>query len=320
MRPITGVVQHYPWGDKRYIPELFGRRPDGSPWAELWLGTHPSGMSRLADDGRDLSAVTGTLPYLLKVLAAREPLSLQTHPNAEQAQAGYQAGRYPDPYPKPELLCALTDFRAFCGIRPVEETIAFLEELGLGRFAAAFETAGVADTVGALLRRRVEAGPLVDACARSRRPEARWVTALAKRYPDDPSVAVTMLLNYVELEPGEAIQLGPGNLHSYLGGAGVELMGASDNVVRAGLTAKAVDVDAVLDVMDPTPLLDPVMSAARVYPLTETSIRLLRLAGPAERRAKGHELVILLPGRVGYLPPGERLEIAAGETAYIATA
>jgi mannose-6-phosphate isomerase len=319
MQPITGVVQHYPWGDQRFIPELFGRRPDGTPWAELWLGTHQSGMSRLAD-GRDLTAATGTLPYLLKVLAAAQPLSLQTHPSAEQAQAGYHAGRYPDPYPKPELLCALTEFEAFCGVRPVDETIALLEELGLRRFATAFESSGVAETIAALLRHKVDIGSIIEACATNSRPESRWAVELAERYPGDPSVAVTLLLNYVQLEPGEAIQLAPGNLHCYLGGAGVELMGASDNVVRAGLTTKPIDVDTVLDVMNPTPLLDPVMSATRVYPLAGTSIRLLRLPGPAERRAKTHELVIVVPGRVGYLAPGDRLEIAAGETAYVATA
>jgi mannose-6-phosphate isomerase len=298
---------------------LFGRRADGTPWAELWLGTHLAGMSRLAD-GRDLAAATGTLPYLLKVLAAAQPLSLQTHPSAEQAQAGYQAGKFPDPYAKPELLCALTEFEAFCGVRPVDETVALLDELGMRRFAAAFESSGVAATIDALLRRRVEIAPILDACAASNRPESRWAVRLADLYPGDPSVAVTLLLNYVQLEPGEAIQLAPGNLHCYLGGAGVELMGASDNVVRAGLTTKPIDVDTVLEVMDPTPLLDPVMSAARVYPLAETSIRLLRLTGPSERRAKTHELVIVVPSRVGYLAPGERLDIAAGETAYVATA
>ena len=318
MQQITGVVQHYPWGDRQFIPELFGRQPDGTPWAELWLGTHPSGMSRLPD-GRDLETATGTLPYLLKVLAAAEPLSLQTHPSAEQAQAGYQAGRYADPYPKPELLCALTEFEAFCGVRPIDETIALLEEIGLRRFAAAFETSGVSATIAALLRGKVDVGLMVEACAESRRPEARWAVRLAELYPGDPSVAVTLLLNYVQLEPGEAIRLAPGNLHSYLGGAGIELMGASDNVVRAGLTTKPVDIAMLLEVMDPTPLLDPVMSAARVYALTDTSIRLLRLAGPAERLAKTHELVVVVPGRVGYLAPGDRLEIAAGETAYVAT-
>lgn len=319
MEQITGVVQHYPWGDPRFIPELFGRRADGTPWAELWLGTHPAGMSRLAD-GRDLTAATGTLPYLLKVLAAAQPLSLQTHPSAEQAQAGYHAGKFPDPYAKPELLCALTEFEAFCGVRPVDETVALLEELGLRRFATAFESSGVEGTIDALLRRKVDIGPIVEACAAGNRPESRWAVRLADRYPGDPSVAVTLLLNYIQLEPGEAIQLAPGNLHCYLGGAGVELMGASDNVVRAGLTTKPIDVDTVLEVMDPTPLLDPVMSAARVYPLAGTSIRLLRLTGPSERRAKTHELVIVVPGRVGYLAPGDRLDIQSGEIAYVATA
>jgi mannose-6-phosphate isomerase len=217
------------------------------------------------------------------------------------------------------LLCALTDFEAFCGVRPSDETVALLDELGLQRFAAAFGAAGVRDTVAALLGGRVDPGPIVEACAASSRPEARWAVALDARCPGDPSVAVTLLLNYVRLEPGEAIQLAPGNLHCYLGGAGVELMGASDNVVRAGLTTKRIDVDAVLEVMDPTPLLDPVLSTARVYPLAGTSIRLLRLVGPAERRAKTHELVIVVPGRVGYLGPGEHLDIAPGETAYVAT-
>lgn len=323
MRTVAGVVQHYDWGDTEFIPTLLGRDPDGRPWAELWLGTHPNGPSHLGD-GTPLSDVTGTLPYLLKVLAAARPLSLQTHPDAEQARAGFQAGRYPDPYAKPELLCALTRFEALCGIRPVDETVAMLEDLGLARFAAAFEGAGVAATISALLRRKLDIAPIIEACATDGRPEARWAIALAERYPGDPSVVVALLLNHVQLEPGEAIRLGPGNLHAYLSGAGVELMGASDNVVRAGLTSKAVDVDTLLDVIDPTPVLDPVMSAATVYPLSETSIRLLRLPGPATRRAKAHELVVHVrsggTAMTGYLAPGEQFDIAPGDTAYIATA
>ena len=118
MQSVAGVVQHYSWGDRQFIPELFGRTPDGRPWAELWLGTHPNGPSQLAD-GRPLSDLTGSLPYLLKVLAAAEPLSLQTHPGADQAKAGLHVRRFPDPYPKPELLCALTPFEAFCGVRSI---------------------------------------------------------------------------------------------------------------------------------------------------------------------------------------------------------
>jgi len=315
---ITGVVQHYAWGDDEFIPRLLGRQPDGRPWAELWLGTHPNGPSRLAD-GRALSEVAGSLPYLLKVLAAAEPLSLQTHPDAEQARLGYHAGRYVDPYPKPELLCALTPFEALCGVRPIDETVAMLDELGLGRLAKAFEASGVRDTVRALLSGRVPIEPIVDACATDGRAEARWVVDLAERHPGDPSVAVTLLLNYVQLEPGEALQLGPGNLHAYLSGAGIELMGASDNVVRGGLTAKPVDIDLLLDVMDPTPLLDPVMSAASSYPLAGTSIRLLRLEGPARRAATSHEIVVTSAGATAYLAPHEVLEVPPGTTAFVAT-
>lgn len=319
MQPIAGVVQHYPWGDRRFIPAFLGRAGDDQPWAELWLGTHPNGPSRLPD-GRALSDVTGNLPFLLKVLAASSPLSLQTHPNADQARSGYQLGRYVDPYAKPELLCALTPFEAFCGVRSIDETVALLDDIGQNRLAAAFEQSGVRDTIRAVLGGRVPIEPIVEACQGQDRPECRWVTDLSTRYPGDPSVVVTLLLNYVQLEPGEAIQLGPGNLHAYLSGAGVELMGASDNVVRAGLTTKRIDIDLLLDVMDPTPLLDPVMSAARSYPLSETSIRLLRLVGPAQRVAQTHELVVTASGATGYLAPHATLEVPAGDIAFVATA
>ena len=127
---VHGVVQRYAWGDPVFIPSLLGVEPDGEPWAELWIGTHPSGAATL-DDGRPLRDLTGELPYLLKVLAAAEPLSLQAHPDAEQARDGFERGVYSDPNAKPELLCALTEFDALCGIRPVEATIALLDELGL---------------------------------------------------------------------------------------------------------------------------------------------------------------------------------------------
>jgi mannose-6-phosphate isomerase len=319
VQPITGVVQHYPWGDHEFIPRLVGAPPDGRPWAELWLGTHPNGPATLPD-GRPLAAVTGPLPYLLKVLAAAEPLSLQAHPSREQAQAGHAAGRYPDPEPKPELLCALTPFEAFCGVRPVGETLALLAELGADELAATLDEHGAGEALTALYRGRLHVDPIVAAAARSERPEAVWVRRLAERFPGDPSVAATLLLNLVHLRPGEAIQLGPGNLHAYLGGAGIELMGASDNTVRGGLTVKPVDVDDLLAVIDPSPLADPVMHAGAELRLAGTPIRLLTLHGPDVRQAAGHELVITSDGRTGYLAPGAGLDVPRGVTAYVATA
>lgn len=318
VQPITGVVQHYAWGDPDFIPTLLGRPPDGRPWAELWLGTHPNGPATLPD-GRLLREVTGDLPYLLKVLAAAEPLSLQTHPSRAQAEAGFAAGRYPDPEPKPELLCALTPFTAYCGIRPVNDTLILLDELGAYELAEVLAERGPGPALEGLYRGRVHVEPIVRACAASDRPEARWVRDLADRYPGEPSVAATLLLNLVELQPGQAIQLGPGNLHAYLRGAGIELMGASDNVVRGGLTVKPVDVDDLLAVVDPTPLADPVMAPAPELRLAGTSIKLLRRDGGATHTAHGHELVVTTAGATGYLAPGDTLSVPAGVTAFVGT-
>jgi mannose-6-phosphate isomerase len=317
VQPIRGAVQHYAWGDHEFIPRFLGAVPDGRPWAELWLGTHPNGPAELAD-GRALFDVTGPLPFLLKILAAGEPLSLQAHPSAAQARAGFAAGRYPDPEPKPELLCALTEFEAFCGVRPVEATLALLADLGVDELADALRRHGPADALAALYHGGIHVEPIVDSCRESTRSEARWVTRLAARYPGDPSVAATLLLNLVHLAPGRAIQLGAGTLHAYLAGAGIELMGSSDNVVRGGLTVKPVDIDDLLAVLDPTPLADPELPAAAEYPLPDTSIRLLRLEGPATHAATGAELVVTTDGRTGYLPAGDVLDVESGLTAYVA--
>ena len=307
--PVTGAVQHYAWGDPTFIPELLGTRPDGRPWAELWLGTHPNGPATLAD-GRPLAEVTGDLPYLLKVLAAAEPLSLQVHPDAEQAVDGFARGVYPDGRAKPELLVALTPFEAFCGLRPVGATIELLGDVGADDLADHLRTNGLRATIADLYQRRFDPRASIEACATSDRPEAVWVRRLAERYPGEASVAVTLLLNLVVLQPGEALHLTAGNLHAYLSGAGIELMGASDNVVRGGLTAKHVDVDELLRILDPSPLVQPVMTEAAVvgrYPLPEAGCTLVRVDPGAVHVSSGHELSISLDGVAHYLAPGARL-------------
>ena len=124
-------------------------------------------------------------------------------------------------------------------------------------------------------------------------------------YPGDASVVATLLLNYVVLQPGEAIHLTAGNLHAYLHGSGIELMGASDNVVRGGLTVKPVDVDELLRVVDPTPLAQPVMieaAASGRYPLPEAGCTLVRLAPGETHLSAGDELAIGLDGVAWYVP------------------
>jgi len=314
---VTGVVQHYAWGDRSFIPALLGAEPDGTPCAELWLGTHPNGPTVLAD-GQPLAELTGELPYLLKVLAAVEPLSLQVHPTTVQAADGFARGIYPDDRAKPELLCALTQFDALCGIRPVGATLAFLEELDALDLVAVIRSDGMAATIERLYRGELDPRPTISACATSDRVEASLVTDLATKYPNDPSVVVTLLMNRITLKPGQALHLTAGNLHAYLRGAGIELMGASDNVVRGGLTVKPVDVDELLRILDPTPLPRPVMDAKHGrYALPEAGCTLVRLEPGDEHTSTGHELSVALDGATSYLPPGATLTAAA--TTYLVT-
>lgn len=333
MRTIHGFAQHYPWGDTTAIPLILGVPSDGRPWAELWLGTHADGPSTLAD-GRQLAEESGELPYLLKLLAAARPLSLQTHPNEEQAADGFERGKYRDANAKPELLCALTPFDALCGFRPEAATQSLLRELGLGDFANALND-GLQSTMTALYREEIDWRAAIAACERHRLPEAELVTQLAKQYPTDPAVAATLLLNRVHLSPGEALFLEAGNLHAYLSGVGVEVMGASDNVVRCGLTDKTVDVDELLRILRFEVLNDPVLSPIEVrpgqwrYPTPDAPFELWRfeVSTGVAHTARSRELLlctggdggVLHQGMAAYLAPGESIRLEGPSTVFCVT-
>ncbi|MBS32165.1 MAG: mannose-6-phosphate isomerase, class I, partial [Acidimicrobiaceae bacterium] len=272
MQPITGVVQHYNWGTTDAIPQFLGATPDGQPWAEYWLGTHHRGPATF-EDGVALETVTGELPYLLKLLSAGNPLSLQTHPDAEQAARGFAAGYFADPHPKPELFVATTQFTALCGTRPVDDSVALLRKVALHDVADRLISAGPHAVVADLYFGRLDAQSIVNACARSALPECALVSRLDAMYPGEPSVAVTLLLNLVTLEPGEALRLEAGNLHAYVSGTGIELMASSDNVVRGGLTTKPVDIELLLSTLDATPLARPVLPAGESFELGGAGVR-----------------------------------------------
>ncbi len=333
MHSVRGVAQHYDWGDETAIPQLLGVPSDGRPWAEWWLGTHPSAPSSLADE-TSLSAVSGELPYLLKLLGAARPLSLQTHPDAATAAAGFAresaAGValddpqriYRDPFAKPELLCALTEFDTLCGFRPISATEVLLREIGADQVAAVLHDRGLKAAVADLYLGALDAAAIIAACSTHRSPEASLVARLATLYPSEPSVAVTLLLNRVMLQPGEAIYLGPGNLHAYLHGFGVEIMGASDNVVRGGLTNKYVDVAELLTVLRFDELADPVVRAVEAepnrwcYPTPGAPFELWRfeVADRMSHTSQGNELLLCTSGTVGPLRQGDAGYLAVGET------
>ncbi len=336
MRRVHGVAQHYAWGDLDAIPALLGVPADGRPWAEWWVGTHPAGPATL-DDGTPLRDAVGDLPYLLKLLAAGSPLSLQTHPDATRARDGFARENaagvatsdprriYRDPFAKPEILCALTSFDALCGFRPVADTAALFGALGLDGLAAHLLDHGLEATVGGLYRRTIDSAPVVLACAGHPSPQAALVTQLEAMYPGDPSVAVTLFLHRVLLQPGEAIYLTPGNLHAYVRGLGVEVMGASDNVVRGGLTPKHVDVDELLRVLHFEPLLEPVVCPRQVAdgewaydtPAAPFAVTRIDVADATTHTATTRELVLCSSGSAGLLAAGDTAVLQPGDVVHL---
>ena len=306
------------------------------------MGTHPLAPSTL-EDGTSLQSVAGDLPYLLKLMAAAEPLSLQTHPDQHQAASGFEREEelgtprdsprrlYRDPYPKPEMLCAVTSFDTLCGFRPVDDTVSLLHELDAHDLAVYLQHEKLATTVAALYRGEFDITSTIDACARHDRAESDLVTELASKYPGDPSVVVTLLLNRVLLGPGEAVFLGPGNLHAYLRGFGVEVMGNSDNVVRGGMTVKHIDVEELLAVLDFEPLEQPVVRPLEVEPgrwrydtpQTPFLVTRFELADEARRAhtATGRELLLWVSGpRRGacvYAADGETIELRGPATVFL---
>ncbi len=309
------------------------------------MGTHPLAPSEL-DDGSSLESVAGDLPYLLKFMAAAQPLSLQTHPDRARAEAGFareeQAGIprdsseriYKDRSAKPEMLCALNTFDTLCGFRPVDDTVSLLHEIGARDLAELVEHEKLASTVAALYRGELDPQSTIEACRRHDRVEAALVTELAAAYPGDPSVVVTLLLNRVLLTAGEAVFLGPGNLHAYLRGFGVEVMASSDNVVRGGLTVKHVDVEELLDVLDFEPLAQPKVPVTAIEPghwryetpiTTSTPFFVSRFELDERQqrahRAEGRELLLWVSGshhgECLYLADGEKIDLAGPGTAFV---
>jgi mannose-6-phosphate isomerase len=307
VRLIRGAVRTYAWGSRTAIAEFTGRpAPTPHPEAELWLGAHPGDPARLEGAGGEISlldAIAGdpdgelgptvrerfgdVLPFLVKVLAADEPLSLQAHPSARQAVEGFEredrAGvpvnspvrNYRDCNHKPELLVALSDFAALAGFRPAARSVALMKALavaGLDPYIALLADQSDAAGLRALFTTWITAPqPDVDKLipavlegavsyirsgATEFAPEARTILELGERYPGDAGVLAALLLNRISLTPGEGIFLPAGNLHSYLHGVAMEVMANSDNVLRGGLTPKHVDVPELLRVLDFDPVPD----------------------------------------------------------------
>ena len=368
MQRIEGRAQHYSWGSPTAIPGLLGEEATGEPYAELWLGAHESAPSLvagapldalIATQGKDILGTAtlerfgGRLPYLMKVLAADRPLSIQAHPNREEAEAGFarenEAGvpidapdrTYRDAWPKPEAIIAVTPFVGLCGFRDPVRTVYLIEQLGVadelgsviaplthrrGSAALAQVFLDVLSFEGDRLRL---VDVVVDAAANHTDDDAelgdlaRALVQLGNAFPGDRGILAALLLNVVTLQPGEGMFLGAGNMHAYLHGVGIEVMANSDNVLRGGLTPKHIDVDELMRVVrfqaeEPTLLpVEAVGPRTYHYGTSAPEFTVWRVdpgAAPVTVPGSGARIGIVLDGDAHLTVAGETLDLGRGES------
>ncbi|MFF5160664.1 mannose-6-phosphate isomerase, class I [Streptomyces sp. NPDC000348] len=370
MDRLDNTIRPYAWGSTTAIPRLLGTEPTGEPQAEMWMGAHPGAPSRTergtlvevidADPERELGPDSVArfgprLPFLLKLLAAGAPLSLQVHPDLARAKEGYADEErrgvpvtaphrnYKDANHKPELICALTEFDGLCGFRDPRRAAELLDGLGVDSLKpyvdllhAHPEEAALREVLTAILTADPEemARTVTETAAACDRLGGAYApyADIAHHYPGDPGVIAAVLLNHVRLQPGEALFLGAGVPHAYLDGLGVEIMANSDNVLRCGLTPKHVDVPELLRIVrfeagDPgvlRPEAGP--DGEEVYETPIDEFRLSRYVLPAGGAA--HDLTLTTPQillctagsvRAGEheLTPGASVFVPSGEKAEV---
>lgn len=364
--PMVNPIRPYDWGSGSALAVLQGREPPGTPEAELWMGAHAGDPSRLVVEEGTVplpAAIAGApgavlgpavraafgdrLPFLFKVLAIARPLSVQVHPTRERARAvfGRPGSPYQDDNHKPELLYALEPTQALFGFRPAAEVLSLLSRLGAARLApllAELEEERDGDDAGRLRAalRTLITWPVDDRAALVAEVVAgaasgasgasgfRWVVRLAELHPTDPMVLAPLLLDLLELAPGETVYVPAGVPHCYLDGLGIEIMANSDNVLRCGLTSKEIAVEELLEIVDCRPRVAPAATVTASGPeLTwrvpapdfalgridvEDEVELGTLAGP--------QVVLCATGSVTVSASGAEVTVTPGTSAFVTAA
>ena len=350
---LKNPLQEYAWGSKTAIQSLLGlEAPSAGPAAELWLGAHPKAPSQVMANGEwqtldklietDPISVLGQkvadrfsnkLPFLFKVLAADRPLSIQVHPNLEEAREGFERENrlgiplaaaernYKDPNHKPEVLCAITHFEGLKGFRTPEDISRMLNQVSastlsdeLSLLKKASDHSGLKQLFTSLVSMdQARRAQVIESSVR-RAGQCMdmdrafwWMVELNREYPGDIGVLSPLIFNLVALEPKEAIYIPAGELHAYLKGVGMELMANSDNVLRGGLTPKHVDVPELLRIVNFTPVpvrkveTHPGQSAEMIYetPAAEFQLSVISVAAGnafTNQRERGVEIIICMEG------------------------
>lgn len=385
---LDNEVRRYAWGSHRVIAELTNRPcPTGEPEAELWLGAHPAASSRArdlpgspalcdliqADPEHHLGRVLdgeyhGRLPFLFKVLAAETPLSIQAHPTAARARAGFAEENergipldspernYRDPFAKPELFVAVSECEVLCGFREAQDSAGLLARLGiriLAPYVGSLLTGQPADglrvAVTTLLsmpkdKQHELAGRVVEESGRMvgrlddddpDRLPYEWAIRLGEAYPGDIGVVISLLLNLITLQPWQGVYLGPGQLHAYLHGWGLEAQSNSDNTLRGGLTPKHIDVAELLRIIDfepgPLPVIEPevlgpeagVDEGMTTWPTPAREFALYRREIKNEEvtvSAEGPQILFCIDGMIKMRCSDLVCELSKGESVFVTAA
>lgn len=371
--PMHNPIQNYAWGSTTSLNQLFGiDNPEGQPQAEVWMGAHPNGCSQIEIDGtgrllsehiaQNPTAVLGEsiqqrfgndLPYLVKLLAAAQPLSIQVHPEKSAAQAGFERENaegipldaahrnYKDPNHKPELVYALTPYLAMNAFRELDEMVSLFEQSGITLLDDAISTLKASRDLQGFFnhvmrlegenKTQVVAQLLDNVAGKGTDDNARLafntVALLAEFYPGDIGLLSPLMLNVIELQPGEAMFLDAQTPHAYLRGTGVEVMANSDNVLRAGLTPKFMDLDELISSTRFTPvplnqLRTTLQTAGGVshmpVPVPDFIIDRIMVNSDAQTFAvNSAEILLCLEGSVQVASGEQQLSLKAGESLFV---
>ena len=370
---LDNVIQHYPWGSKQSISELFDiQNPNSEPQAEIWMGAHPRGCSRVADTGQLLSEVLsqdskgmfgeytearfGELPYLFKVLAAETPLSIQVHPSKKKAQLGFERENklgisldasnrnYKDPNHKPELVYALTFYKAMNGFRPIQQIIELFKEAEISSLDIEISALAINPNSEGLKvfftsvmtlegeRKKLALEQLYSAY--ERRPKTamgrealQYSKGFEQHYVDDIGLFSPLMLNTIELAPGEAMFLHAETPHAYIEGTGLEIMANSDNVLRAGLTPKFIDVPELIDntCFETTDIegikLKPIEKEDKLsfpIPVDDFGFDILSVSEEiSQQYLRSAEILFCIGGEVTISTKEHKLMLSSGESVFI---
>ena len=372
---LDNVIQNYAWGSKDSINQLFGIvNPNQEPQAEIWMGAHPNGCSKVDDTGESLShmidenridvlggytaARFGELPFLFKVLAAETPLSIQVHPNKRKSELGFERENalgiplnasnrnYKDPNHKPELVYALTFYKAMNGFRPIDDIIALFEEADIPSLAielnvlkANADSDSLKSFFSAIMslegdRKASALNELYAAHARPAktvmgREALQYSKEFKQHYPGDIGLFAPLMLNAVELAPGEAMFLFAETPHAYVQGTGLEIMANSDNVLRAGLTPKYIDVPELIDNTIFEPIkpedirLKPVLKEGKMsYPIPVDDFGFDILSATDESKSqylRSAEILFCVEGEATVTSEGRSVSLKPGESVFVSS-